>query len=82
MDEPTRISGVLRHIADTELTRRAFLRRTGGGILAASSAATLVSAVAPRVVGAQSTDGPAIVPGGTLRAALTGEPVKLDPATS
>lgn len=82
MDEPTRINGVLRHIVDTELTRRAFLRRTGGGILAASSAATLLSAAAPRVVGAQSPAAPAIVPGGTLRAALTGEPDTLDPATS
>lgn len=82
MDEPTRIDGAVRRIGAAELTRRAFLRRTGGGILAASSAATLASAVAPRVVGAQSPAAPAIVPGGTLRAALTGEPDTLDPATS
>jgi len=82
MDVPNRMPEALRRLIGTELTRRDFLGRSGATIAAASSAAGLLAAVAARPVGAQSPVAPAIVPGGILRAALTGEPDTLDPATS
>ncbi len=78
--EPTATPGMVQRVLGIDLSRREFLRRSGGGVIAASGASALLTAVASRPVGAQ--DGPAIVPGGTLRAALTGEPDTLDPATS
>lgn len=79
--EPTPEGGLAQRILAIDLSRREFLRRSGGSIIAASSASALLTAVGSRAVGAQGSDA-AIVPGGTLRAALTGEPDTLDPATS
>ncbi len=73
-----------------DLSRRDFLRRAGGfsavalastslgAVLAACSKDSDTAATGP----SGSTDTGAIKPGGTLKAALTGEPDTLDPATS
>src|SRR4051812_31690366 len=75
----TRIPDHLSRLAAREMSRRTALKVMGG-----TTAATVLSAVAPRIAGAQSTSaaagGPPATPTGTLRIANPGEPNFLDPA--
>jgi peptide/nickel transport system substrate-binding protein len=84
-----RADALARRFLRGELSRREFLRRSGAfsaAVLGASMAGALLASPAmgasrPRVA---SSGGRAAAPapGGVLRAALTGEPDTLDPATS
>jgi peptide/nickel transport system substrate-binding protein len=73
------------------LSRRSFLKRAGGfsaAILAATSLGAVVAACGGAATSAPASGGPTPTPaggpksGGILKAALTGEPDTLDPATS
>jgi len=89
MDDRTRAESLARQFLHGDLSRRDFLRRSGGigaGVFAATSLGSLAMAVAnsPAAMAQSPAAGtnPSIVPGGILKAALTGEPDTLDPATS
>ena len=69
------------------LSRRSFLARSGAVGVAAVGASALLAgpvgaATRPSAAGAAGRRNAAPAPGGTLKAALTGEPDTLDPATS
>jgi len=89
MDDQARAESLARQFLHGDLSRRDFLRRSGGigaGVFAATSLGSLAMAVAnsPGAIAQSPAAGinASIVPGGILKAALTGEPDTLDPATS
>ncbi len=85
MDDRTRAESLARQFLHGDLSRRDFLKRSGGigaGVFAASSIGSLAMAVANSPAALAQSPAAGIVPGGILRAALTGEPDTLDPATS
>jgi peptide/nickel transport system substrate-binding protein len=85
MDDQTRAEALARAFLRGDLSRRDFLKRSGGfsaGVLAATSLGSLAMTVAGSPAALAQSPAAAIVPGGTLKAALTGEPDTLDPATS
>lgn len=86
MEHRTAATSLAEAFLRGDISRREFLRRSGAlgiGVVAASGAGSLALSVANGSTAlAQSPAAPAIVPGGTLKAALTGEPDTLDPATS
>ncbi len=85
MDDQTRAEALARAFLRGDLSRRDFLRRSGGfsaGVLAATSLGSLAMSVAGSPAALAQSPAAGIVPGGTLKAALTGEPDTLDPATS
>jgi peptide/nickel transport system substrate-binding protein len=87
-DEVRRADALARRFLDGDVSRRQFLRRAGAFsalALSASSLGTVLAACSSSDTtpsGAASLSSEPIVPGGTLQAALTGEPDTLDPATS
>lgn len=88
IDERTRAEALGRRLLRGDLSRRDFLKRSGGfsaAVIASTSLGALIAACggisAPSVSAPVETDG-APESGGILRAALTGEPDTLDPATS
>jgi peptide/nickel transport system substrate-binding protein len=85
MDDQTRAEALARAFLRGDLSRRDFLKRSGGfsaGVLAASSLGSLAMTVAGSPAALAQSPAASIVPGGILKAALTGEPDTLDPATS
>ncbi len=89
MDDRTRAESLARQFLRGDVSRRDLLKRSGGigaGVFAASSIGSFAMAVAnsPAALAQSPAAGIAagIVPGGILKAALTGEPDTLDPATS
>jgi peptide/nickel transport system substrate-binding protein len=88
-DEHQRAESLARGFLRGDLSRRAFLRRAGGFsafALGSTSLGAVLAACSESDSGGPSPSGGAatgsIKPGGTLKAALTGEPDTLDPATS
>src|SRR6476469_8950867 len=90
-NEKGRAESLVRGFLRGDLSRRDFLRRAGAFSAAALATTSLGSVLAAcskssDTGGATGTSGSAaagsITPGGTLQAALTGEPDTLDPATS
>jgi peptide/nickel transport system substrate-binding protein len=87
-NEEQRAEALVRRFLGGDLSRRSFLRRAGGFSVAAISATSLgaVMAACTKSSGsAAPSGGPATgtpAAGGTLKAALTGEPDTIDPATS
>ncbi len=90
-NEKVKAESLARGFLRGDLSRRDFLRRAGGFSAAALATTSLGSVLAAcskssDTGGATGTSGSAaagsIKPGGTLQAALTGEPDTLDPATS
>jgi peptide/nickel transport system substrate-binding protein len=77
---------VLRSVMRDRMSRRVFLRRAGAAGLMTTSLGAILAACSNDNGGKPSTSGSgaagSIKPGGTLNAALTGEPDTLDPATS
>ena len=85
MDDRTRAESLARQFLHGDVSRRDFLKRSGGigaGVFAASSVGSLAMAVANAPAALAQSPAAGIVPGGILKAALTGEPDSLDPATS
>ncbi len=85
MDDRTRADSLARQFLQGDLSRRDFLKRSSGigvGAFAASSLGSLAMAVANGPAALAQSPAAGIVPGGILKAALTGEPDTLDPATS
>jgi peptide/nickel transport system substrate-binding protein len=88
--EQARAEALARRFLHGGLSRRAFLRRASlfsGAVLASTSLGAIVAACGPAAPASNApgaSGGPAASPkaGGTLKAALTGEPDTLDPATS
>ena len=87
--EKTRAESLARGFLRGDVSRRAFLRRAGGFsalALGSTSLGAVLAACSKDDSGGTNPSGsPAtgsIAPGGTLKAALTGEPDTLDPATS
>ncbi len=88
--EHVRAESLARGFLRGDLSRRDFLRRAGGfsaAALASTSLGAVLAACSKKSdTGGTSPSGSAaagsIKPGGTLNAALTGEPDTLDPATS
>src|SRR5437867_2627772 len=87
--EEARAESLVRGFLRGDLSRRAFLRRAGGFsafALASTSLGAVLAACSSDDSGGTNPSGSrataAIQPGGTLNAALTGEPDTLDPATS
>ncbi|MEP6759266.1 MAG: ABC transporter substrate-binding protein [Actinomycetota bacterium] len=90
--EEVRAESLARGFLRGDLSRRDFLRRAGGFSAAALASTSLGAVLAacskkkstpPASTGTSgSTGAGGIKPGGTLQAALTGEPDTLDPATS
>ena len=87
-NEERRAEALARSFLNGDLTRRSFLRRAGGFSVAAMSATSLgavLAACSKSSTSSSTGGGPATgspSPGGTLKAALTGEPDTIDPATS
>src|SRR5947208_7038092 len=87
-NEGQRAEALARRFLGGDLSRRSFLRRAGGFSVAAMSATSLgaVLAACTKSSGSAAPSGsPATgspTAGGTLKAALTGEPDTIDPATS
>ena len=87
-NEEQRAEALVRRFLGGDLSRRAFLRRGGGFSVAAISATSLGAVLAACTKSSGSaapSGGPATgtpTAGGTLKAALTGEPDTIDPATS
>jgi peptide/nickel transport system substrate-binding protein len=88
--ERVRAESLARGFLRGDLSRRDFLRRAGGfsavALTSTSLGAVLAACSEDNDTGAPSPSGSTatgeITPGGTLKAALTGEPDTLDPATS
>ena len=87
-NEEQRAEALARRFLGGDLSRRSFLRRAGGFSVAAMSATSLGAVLAACTKSSGSaapSGGPATgtpTAGGTLKAALTGEPDTIDPATS
>jgi peptide/nickel transport system substrate-binding protein len=87
-NEEQRAEALVRRFLGGDLSRRSFLRRAGGFSVAAMSATSLGAVLAACTKSSGSaapSGGPATgtpAAGGTLKAALTGEPDTIDPATS
>jgi len=87
-NEEQRAEALARRSLGGDLSRRSFLRRAGGFGVAALSATSLGAVLAACTKSSGSaapSGGPATgtpTAGGTLKAALTGEPDTIDPATS
>ena len=87
-NEEQRAEALVRRFLGGDLSRRSFLRRAGGFSVAAMSATSLGAVLAACTKSSGSagpSGGPATgtpAAGGTLKAALTGEPDMLDPAVS
>ncbi|MFI5054590.1 MAG: ABC transporter substrate-binding protein, partial [Acidimicrobiia bacterium] len=94
-DEEERAEALAQGFLRGEVSRRQFLRRAAGfsgialmstslgAVLAACSKKSSGGGTSPTGATSRSgATGPTIKPGGTLQAALTGEPDTLDPATS
>jgi peptide/nickel transport system substrate-binding protein len=87
-NEEQRAEALARRFLAGDLSRRSFLRRAGGFSVAALSATSLgavLAACSKSSSSATASGGPATgtpTAGGTLLAALTGEPDTIDPATS
>jgi peptide/nickel transport system substrate-binding protein len=87
-NEEQRAEALVRRFLGGDLSRRSFLRRAGGFSVAAMSATSLGAVLAACTKSSGSaapSGGPATgtpTAGGTLKAALTGEPDTIDPATS
>src|SRR5947208_13261927 len=87
-NEGQRAEALARRFLGGDLSRRSFLRRAGGFSVAAMSATSLGAVLAACTKSSGSaapSGGPATgtpTAGGTLKAALTGEPDTIDPATS
>jgi peptide/nickel transport system substrate-binding protein len=88
--EKVRAESLARGFLRGGLSRRDFLRRAGGfsavALASTSLGAVLAACSKESDTGGTSPSGSAaagsIKPGGTLKAALTGEPDTIDPATS
>jgi peptide/nickel transport system substrate-binding protein len=86
-NEEQRAERLARSFLHGDISRRQFLRRAGGFSVAALAATSLGSVLAACSSSTSSTSGSsastaAPTAGGTLKAALTGEPDTIDPATS
>ncbi len=91
-EEGVRAESLARGFLRGDLSRRDFLRRAGGFSAAALASTSLgavlaacskkTSTTTPGTGPTGSTSAGGMKPGGTLQAALTGEPDTLDPATS
>ena len=91
-DEGVRAESLARGFLRGDLSRRDFLRRAGGfsaAALASTSLGAVLAACSKKKSTTATGTGPTgstaaggMKPGGTLQAALTGEPDTLDPATS
>ncbi len=87
-NEEQRAEALVRRFLGGDLSRRAFLRRAGGfsvGAISATSLGAVLAACTKSSGSAAPSGGPATgtpTAGGTLKAALTGEPDTIDPATS
>ena len=87
-NEEKRAEALVRRFLAGDLSRRSFLRRAGGFSVAAMGATSLgavLTACTKSSGSAAPSGGPATgtpTAGGTLKAALTGEPDTIDPATS
>jgi peptide/nickel transport system substrate-binding protein len=90
--EERKADALARGFLRGDVSRRQFLRRAGGFSAAALMSTSLGAVLAacsksdsgegPSSSSSASAAGGGITPGGTLKAALTGEPDTLDPATS
>jgi peptide/nickel transport system substrate-binding protein len=86
-NEEQRAEWLARSFLHGEISRRQFLRRAGGfsvAALAATSLGSVLAACSSSTSSSSGSSGSTAAPtaGGTLKAALTGEPDTIDPATS